>query len=133
MRWTGQIFWLWLSKKLRVNSQLVFTFLPPSPPKTPGDRPNGSRIQLQQRNCSRFARDFLRRSTLSSSQRTASRNSGLRLALQDLFNQRATNFPVPSTNPPANFVITGGAGFIGSNLTLALQEKFPSCASHGDR
>ena len=34
-------------------------------------------------------------------------------------------FPVPSTNPPANFVITGGAGFIGSNLTLALQEKFP--------
>jgi ADP-L-glycero-D-manno-heptose 6-epimerase len=32
---------------------------------------------------------------------------------------------VPSTNPPANFVITGGAGFIGSNLTLALQDKFP--------
>jgi len=32
---------------------------------------------------------------------------------------------VPSTNPPANLVITGGAGFIGSNLTLALQEKFP--------
>src|SRR5262249_32391605 len=28
-----------------------------------------------------------------------------------------------SSNP--NFVITGGAGFIGSNLTLALQEKFP--------
>ena len=24
-----------------------------------------------------------------------------------------------------SFVITGGAGFIGSNLTLALQEKFP--------
>jgi ADP-L-glycero-D-manno-heptose 6-epimerase len=24
-----------------------------------------------------------------------------------------------------NFVVTGGAGFIGSNLTLALQEKFP--------
>jgi ADP-L-glycero-D-manno-heptose 6-epimerase len=47
------------------------------------------------------------------------------LALQDLFNQRATNFPVPSTNHPANFVITGGVGFIGSNLTLALQEKFP--------
>jgi len=27
--------------------------------------------------------------------------------------------------PTPNFVITGGAGFIGSNLTLALQEKFP--------
>ena len=28
------------------------------------------------------------------------------------------------SNP--NFIVTGGAGFIGSNLTLALQEKFPS-------
>jgi ADP-L-glycero-D-manno-heptose 6-epimerase len=25
-----------------------------------------------------------------------------------------------------NFIVTGGAGFIGSNLTLALQEKFPA-------
>ena len=24
-----------------------------------------------------------------------------------------------------NFLVTGGAGFIGSNLTLALQEKYP--------
>ncbi len=31
----------------------------------------GSRIQLQQRNCSRFTRDFSRRSTDSNSQRTA--------------------------------------------------------------
>jgi ADP-L-glycero-D-manno-heptose 6-epimerase len=29
------------------------------------------------------------------------------------------------TRSSSNFVITGGAGFIGSNLTLALQEKFP--------
>jgi len=29
------------------------------------------------------------------------------------------------TAPSPKFVITGGAGFIGSNLTLALQEKFP--------
>lgn len=28
-------------------------------------------------------------------------------------------------HPSLNLVITGGAGFIGSNLTLALQEKFP--------
>jgi ADP-L-glycero-D-manno-heptose 6-epimerase len=29
-----------------------------------------------------------------------------------------------TSNP--NFVITGGAGFVGSNLTMALQEKFPN-------
>jgi ADP-L-glycero-D-manno-heptose 6-epimerase len=32
---------------------------------------------------------------------------------------------VLSTESSPNFVITGGAGFIGSNLTLALQERFP--------
>jgi ADP-L-glycero-D-manno-heptose 6-epimerase len=31
---------------------------------------------------------------------------------------------VPSTESPLNLIVTGGAGFIGSNLTLALQEKF---------
>ena len=40
-----------------------FAFFPPSPPKAFGDWPMGSRIQLQQRNCSRFTRDFSRRST----------------------------------------------------------------------
>jgi ADP-L-glycero-D-manno-heptose 6-epimerase len=33
---------------------------------------------------------------------------------------------VSSTDASPNLLITGGAGFIGSNLTLALQEKFPS-------
>jgi len=32
---------------------------------------------------------------------------------------------VHSTDSPSNLIVTGGAGFIGSNLTLALQEKFP--------
>jgi len=83
----------------------------------------GSRIQLQQRNCSRFSRDFSRRSTFSSSQRTESRSSGLRSALQELFNQPSNQpFLVDSRS---NFVVTGGAGFIGSNLTLTLQERFP--------
>src|SRR5207237_5065344 len=34
-------------------------------------------------------------------------------------------FSVSSTDSSLNLIITGGAGFIGSNLTLALQEKFP--------
>ena len=33
---------------------------------------------------------------------------------------------MPSANSSPNFVVTGGAGFIGSNLTLTLQERFPS-------
>jgi ADP-L-glycero-D-manno-heptose 6-epimerase len=32
---------------------------------------------------------------------------------------------VTSSTSSPNFIVTGGAGFIGSNLTLALQEKFP--------
>jgi ADP-L-glycero-D-manno-heptose 6-epimerase len=32
---------------------------------------------------------------------------------------------VASPDSPLNLVVTGGAGFIGSNLTLELQEKFP--------
>jgi ADP-L-glycero-D-manno-heptose 6-epimerase len=35
-----------------------------------------------------------------------------------------SNFEVTSPNSTPNFIITGGAGFVGSNLTLALQEKF---------
>ena len=81
----------------------------------------GSRIQLQQRNCSRFARDFSRRSTFSSSQRTRSTTSRLRFRAQDLF---ISHLVFVSASSP-NLLITGGAGFIGSNLTLALQEKFP--------
>jgi hypothetical protein len=48
----------------------------------------GSRIQLQQRNCSRFSRDFSRRSTFSSSQRTTLKISRLRFTAQDLFGLR---------------------------------------------
>jgi ADP-L-glycero-D-manno-heptose 6-epimerase len=55
-----------------------------------------------------------------SSQRTAPRTSRLRLAAQDLF-----NFLVASSHSSLNLLVTGGAGFIGSNLTLGLQERFP--------
>src|ERR1022692_2368205 len=59
MRWTGQIFWL-----LAYRTQLSTTLLPAFTARhLPSDWPLGSCIQLQQRNCSRFTRDFLRRST----------------------------------------------------------------------
>ena len=32
---------------------------------------------------------------------------------------------MPASDSPLNLLVTGGAGFIGSNLTLALQERFP--------
>jgi ADP-L-glycero-D-manno-heptose 6-epimerase len=50
----------------------------------------------------------------------------LRSALQELFNQSGNQpFLVSTTDSCLNLIVTGGAGFIGSNLTLALQEKFP--------
>ncbi|MGH8101352.1 MAG: NAD-dependent epimerase/dehydratase family protein, partial [Chthoniobacterales bacterium] len=33
---------------------------------------------------------------------------------------------VDSSDSNLNFIITGGAGFVGSNLTLELQERFPN-------
>ena len=53
------------------------------PQNSSGTGPMGSRIQLQQRNCSRVSRDFLRRSTFPSSQRTGSRTTGLHSKRQD--------------------------------------------------
>src|SRR5438552_1053621 len=38
---------------------------------------------------------------------------------------RAIIAAVIASNSSLSFLVTGGAGFIGSNLTLALQEKFP--------
>jgi ADP-L-glycero-D-manno-heptose 6-epimerase len=52
----------------------------------------------------------------------------LRFTAQDLFIKRALldcASAVASSDSSPNIVVTGGAGFIGSNLTLALQEKFP--------
>jgi hypothetical protein len=67
----------------------------------------GSCIQLQQRNCSGFTPDFLRRSTFPSSQRTKVHGlkartttglttSGLRLAAQDLFIKQLVSWQLSS-------------------------------------
>jgi hypothetical protein len=60
----------------------------------------------------------------SNSQRTAARSSGLRFFAQDLFVRRLKTAPRGLKN--LNFLVTGGAGFIGSNLVLSLQEKYPA-------
>jgi ADP-L-glycero-D-manno-heptose 6-epimerase len=49
----------------------------------------------------------------------------LRLAAQDLFSG-AHYQPMSTSDSALNLVVTGGAGFIGSNLVLALEEKFPN-------
>jgi ADP-L-glycero-D-manno-heptose 6-epimerase len=49
----------------------------------------------------------------------------LRLAAQDLFSG-AHYQPMSTSDSALNLVVTGGAGFIGSNLVLVLQEKFPN-------
>src|SRR5512132_1384638 len=84
MRWTGQIFWL-LAYDACATPHLLPAFTPEMA-STIG--PMGSRIQLQQRNCSRFSRDFLRRSTFPSSQRTETRTSDSHSPVQELFISR---------------------------------------------
>src|SRR5207245_11772308 len=77
----GHIFWL-----LAYDACAAPHLLPAFTPEIISEiGPIGSRIQLQQRNCSRFSRDFLRRSTIPNSQRTERRSSDLRSLLQELF------------------------------------------------
>jgi len=90
------------------------------------DWPVGNRIQLQQRNCSGFTPDFSRRSTDQNSQRTVRSNSGLRWRAQDLFKEAPSRVLMASPEANLNLVVTGGAGFIGSNLVLELQDRFPN-------
>src|ERR1043166_6800720 len=122
MRWKGRIFWL-LAFGIAFATRIFF---PPSPSTRAKRLALGSCIQLQQRNCSRFARDFSRRSTFFSSQRTSHRSSRLRFVAQDLFNQPRKSAAMSTSDTSRNIVVTGGAGFLGSNLTLALQERFPN-------
>ena len=91
----------------------------------------GSRIQLQQRNCSGFTRDFSRRLHVFQARKelTLHELPRLRFARSRFIYQSQTRSRASST---PNFLITGGAGFIGSNLTLTLQEKFPDARADRD-
>src|SRR5260370_13417487 len=73
---------------LNTQPSTVLHLLPAFTPERFRGLALGSRIQLQQRNCSRFARDFSRRSTFSSSQRTGSSISRLRSTTQAQISRR---------------------------------------------
>src|SRR5262249_24665626 len=98
MRWTGQIFWL-LAYDACAASHLVPAFTAEMVSEI---GPLGSRIQLQQRNCSRFSRDFLRRSTFPSSQRAGTSSSSLRFERQDYLVKWPPKRPASDTDALQN-------------------------------
>ena len=88
MRWTGQIFWL----LAYVPTPVEITFFPPSPPKVFGDWPNWEVVSSYSSATAPDSHGIsCAESTFSSSQRTGLRTSGLRSALQELFNQPSNN------------------------------------------
>ena len=87
----------------------------------------GNRIQLQQRNCS-DSHGISRADPLIQTRKELKRAiaacaSAFKIYLIRRDSKRVS--PVPSTDSTLNLLVTGGAGFIGSNLVLALQERFP--------
>src|SRR5207248_1191818 len=88
----------------------------------------GNCIQLQQRNCSGFAPDFSRRSTDQARKELPRAIPACAKPLKIYLFSRVpfAVFPMPASQANLNLLITGGAGFIGSNLVLELQERFPN-------
>jgi ADP-L-glycero-D-manno-heptose 6-epimerase len=86
----------------------------------------GDRIQLQQRNCSGFTPDFSRRSTDQTRKELFRAIPACAAALKIYLIRHSILrvFPMPAPEAKLNLLVTGGAGFIGSNLVLELQERF---------
>src|SRR5947207_4193809 len=121
MRWSGRIFWL-----LACGSAFTeHPFSPPSPPPFGNDWPwevvssYSSATTPGLHGISRADPLFQARKEL------APELLPCHSALKTNLLSRAIMAAVTASNSSPGFLVTGGAGFIGSNLTLALQEKFP--------
>src|SRR2546430_3286278 len=121
MRWSGRIFWLLASGSAFAERP----FFPPSPPNAFGDWPwevvssYSSATAPGLHGISRADPLFQARKEL------APELLPCHSALKTNLLSRAIMAAVTASNSSPSFLVTGGAGFIGSNLTLALQEKFP--------
>src|SRR5213596_687589 len=121
MRWSGRIFWLLAYHPAPAGR----TFFPPSPPNVFGDWP----WEVVSSYSSATAPDLhgiSRADPLFQARKELGRELLHCLCeLKTNLVSRAIIAAVIASNSSLSFLVTGGAGFIGSNLTLALQEKFP--------
>src|SRR6266705_5344230 len=121
MRWSGRIFWLLAYHPAPAGR----TFFPPSPPNVFGDWP----WEVVSSYSSATAPDLhgiSRADPLFQARKELDRELLHCLCeLKTNLVSRAIIAAVIASNSSLSFLVTGGAGFIGSNLTLALQEKFP--------
>src|SRR5882724_9464377 len=121
MRWSGRIFWLLAYHPAPAGR----TFFPPSPPNVFGDWP----WEVVSSYSSATAPDLhgiSRADPLFQARKELDRELLHCLCeLKTNLVSRAIIAAVIASNSSLSFLVTGGAGFIGSNLTLALQKKFP--------
>src|SRR5882724_6944843 len=122
MRWSGRIFWLLAYHPAPAGR----TFFPPSPPNVFGDWP----WEVVSSYSSATAPDLhgiSRADPLFQARKELDRELLHCLCeLKTNLVSRAIIAAVIASDSSLSFLVTGGAGFIGSNLTLALQEKFPN-------
>src|SRR5438045_99039 len=105
---------------------LLACLVPAYTPRVFGDWPNGKSYPITAAQLLPILTGFLAPIHFFQARKELGpRTSGLRFERQD-FNLSTNQFrAMPSADSKLNLIVTGGAGFIGSNLTLALQEKFP--------
>src|SRR5438132_8159990 len=115
MRWTGQIFWLLALPPSRLHPQKNFREL--AQWEVVSSYSSATAPDSHGISCA----DPLFQARKELDQELPACAPGCKNYLIN----RSTNLSVSSTDSRLNLIVTGGAGFIGSNLTLVLQEKFP--------